>query len=184
MHVIRRFLAAATAATAAAATLAGCGAVLGATGGHPQTITVYNGQHEETARALAAAFTCETGIDVKIRSGEEDVLTQQIRQEGQASPADVILTENSPALETLQADGLLDRVPASTLARVPAADNSPRGEWAGVSARVSVLVYNTRDIARNHLPTSVMQLAGRQWRGKLALAPGETDFQPVVTSIA
>ncbi len=62
--------------------------------------------------------------------------------------------------------------------------DSPRGDWAGVSARVSVLVYNTRDVPRSKLPTSVMQLAGPQWSGKLAIAPGETDFQPVVTSIA
>ena len=75
-------------------------------------------------------------------------------------------------------------LPASTLADVPARFSSPRGDWAGVSARVSVLVYNTRDVPRSELPTSVMQLASPRWSGKLAIAPGETDFQPVVTSIA
>jgi len=164
--------------------LAGCGSTGPATAGSTQTITLYNGQHEETTDALVAAFTRLTGIKVKIRSDDEDVLAQQIEQEGQASPADVVFTENSPALEVLQDKHLLAALPASTLADVPARFDSPRGDWAGVSARVSVLVYNTRDLPKSKLPTSVMQLAGPQWSGKLAIAPGETDFQPVVTSIA
>jgi iron(III) transport system substrate-binding protein len=33
------------------------------------------------------------------------------------------------------------------------------------------------------LPTSVLQLASPQYAGKLAFAPGETDIQPVITSV-
>jgi iron(III) transport system substrate-binding protein len=84
--MIGRLLTVTAAAAAAAVTVAGCGAVLGATAGHQQTITVYNGQHEETTRALAAAVTRQTGIGVTIRSDDEDVLTQQIRQEGPPPP--------------------------------------------------------------------------------------------------
>ena len=29
-----------------------------------------------------------------------------------------------------------------------------------------------------------MQLAQPKWKGKIALAGGETDFQPIVTSVA
>ena len=182
--MIGRLVAAVSGLVVAAGTLAGCGGVGDATAGSPQTITLYNGQHEETTDALVAAFTRQTGIKVKIRSDDEDVLVQQIEQEGSASPADVVFTENSPALEVLERKHLLAPLPASTLAGVPARFDSPRGDWAGVSARVSVLVYNTRDVPRSKLPASVMQLAGPQWSGKLAIAPGETDFQPVVTSIA
>jgi iron(III) transport system substrate-binding protein len=46
------------------------------------------------------------------------------------------------------------------------------------------MVYNTRLLRPAQLPASVMQLAEPRWRGLLALAPGETDFQPIVTSIA
>ena len=182
--MIRQFLAAALGTIMAAGALAGCGGVLDAAAGQAQAITLYNGQHEETSQALASAFTRQTGIAVKIRSSDEAALAQQIEQEGQASRADVIFTENSPALEALQNKHLLETVPAATLAGVPTAYDSPRGDWVGVSARVSVLVYNTRNLSSRQLPTSVMQLADPAWRGKLALAPGETDFQPVVTSIA
>ena len=74
-----------------------------------QTITLYNGQHEQTTDALVAAFEKKTGITVKVRSDDEDVLANQIITEGSGSPADVIYTENSPALETLQEKGRLSR---------------------------------------------------------------------------
>ena len=60
----------------------------------------------------------------------------------------------------------------------------PQGDWVGVSARVSVLIYNPSLIAASQLPTSVLQLADPRYQGKLAFAAGETDFQPIVTSVA
>jgi len=53
-----------------------------------------------------------------------------------------------------------------------------------VSARVSVLIYNPSLISESQLPTSVLQLADSRYNGKLAFAAGETDFQPIVTSVA
>jgi iron(III) transport system substrate-binding protein len=49
---------------------------------------------------------------------------------------------------------------------------------------VSVLIYNPKLISKDQLPTSVTQLADPRYRGKLAFAAGETDFQPIVTSYA
>jgi iron(III) transport system substrate-binding protein len=62
----------------------------GSTGGAitGQTITLYNGQHEQTTTALVAAFEKLTGAKLTVRSDDEDVLAQQIEQEGANSPAD------------------------------------------------------------------------------------------------
>ena len=169
-----------------AASLAACGAPSGASGSANSSneLTLYNGQHEQTTQALVSGFEKQTGIKATIRSDDEDVLVQQIEQEGARSPADVIYTENSPALERLQDSHLLAPVAAATLGAVPSRDSSPSGDWVGVSGRVSVLVYNTAKLSPGQLPTSVMQLASPQWKGKLGLAPQETDFQPIITSIA
>ena len=72
----------------------------------------------------------------------------------------------------------------STLAQTPSKYNSPNGLWVGISARVSVMIYNTSLLKPSQLPTSAMQLAQPQWKGKIAIAGGETDFQPIVTSVA
>ena len=174
-----RWLAATAALAACCGVLAGCGT---ASGTDSQTITLYSGQHVQTADALANAFEKKSGITVNIRSDDEDTLADQIVTEGSHSPADVFYTENSPPLESLQAKGLLAKVNSSTLSHTPAKYSSPGGDWVGVSARVSVLIYNPSLISVSQLPTHVSQLAETKYKGKLALAPQETAFQPIVTA--
>jgi iron(III) transport system substrate-binding protein len=164
-------------------TLGGVGA--GSAGASSKgSLTLYSGQHVQTTQSLVAAFETKTGITVNVRSDDEDVLADQIVTEGGKSPADVFFTENSPPLQYLASKGLLSTIKASTLAHTPAKYNSTSGKWVGVSARVSVLVYNTSLLKPSQLPTSAMQLADPKWKGKIALAGAETDFQPIVTSVA
>jgi iron(III) transport system substrate-binding protein len=118
-----------------------------------------------------------------MRDDDEDTLADQIVNEGSRSPADVIFTENSQVLEFLQGKGLLTKVDASTLAHTPAKYDSPQGDWVGVSGRVSVLIYNPSLIKASQLPTSALQLADPKYKGLVAVAPQETDFQPVITAV-
>jgi iron(III) transport system substrate-binding protein len=168
--------------------LAACGKSSGAPAADApisgQTITLYNGQHEQTTSKLVDEFTKQTGVKVKVRSDDEDVLAQQIQQEGSKSPADVFFTENTPPLARLDEAKLLSPVDASTLAVVPPAYNAGDHNWVGVSARVSAIVYNTDKLQPSQLPKSILDLANAEWKGKLGIAPGETDFAPLVTSIA
>jgi iron(III) transport system substrate-binding protein len=179
-RVTTAVVAVAAVALTSGAALAGCGASDAASSA--DTITLYSGQHEQTADNLVTAFEHRTGIHVVVRSDDEDVLADQIATEGAKSPADVFFTENSPPLESLQAKGLLAKLDAATLASTPARFSSPQGDWVGVSARVSVIVYNPSLISAGQLPQHASQLADAQYAGKLALAPGETDFQPIVTA--
>jgi iron(III) transport system substrate-binding protein len=162
-----------------AALLAGCGSSRSG-----QSITLYNGQHEQTTDSLVAGFEKQTGIKVNVRNDDEDTLVDEIVTEGSNSPADVVYTENSPALEYLQGRGLLAPVQPSTLAHTPSKWSSPQGDWVGVSARVSVLIYDPSLIKASELPAHVTELADPKYKGKLAFAAGETDFQPIVTSYA
>ena len=172
------------AATAMVCVLAGgLLAACGGSSGPANSITLYNGQHEQTTDALVAGFEKATGIQVNVRSDDEDTLADEIVNEGSRSPADVIYTENSPAIQYLADKGLLAPVDPSTLALTPSRFNSPDGDWVGVSARVSVLIYNPSLISKADLPSSVLQLADPRYQGKLAFAAGETDFQPIVTSV-
>jgi iron(III) transport system substrate-binding protein len=169
-------------AFAACGVLGGCSS----SGSDPSSgpsITLYSGQHQQTVNGLVTAFEKQTGITVNVRNDDEDTLANLISVQGSHSPADVFYTENSPALQFLQEKGLLAPVQASTLARTPAKYNSQAGDWVAVSARVSVLIYNPSLIAKNQLPTSIMQLADPKYQGQVAFAAGETDFQPIVTSV-
>jgi iron(III) transport system substrate-binding protein len=172
----------ATALALAAGLLLGCGS--SSSSGSGQSITLYNGQHEQTTDSLVEGFEKQTAIKVNVRNDDEDTLTDEIVTEGSHSPADVVYTENSPALEYLQSKDLLAPVDSATLAHTPSRYNSPQDDWVGVSARVSVLIYNPSLINASELPSSVTELADQKYIGKLAFAAGETDFQPIVTSYA
>jgi iron(III) transport system substrate-binding protein len=170
----------------ASVVLAACGSGAGSASGSSSktTITLYNGQHVQTTDSLVTAFEkANPSINVAVRSDDEDTFDAEIVQEGSRSPADVFYTENSPALEYLQQRGLLAKVDTSTLAKTPAKYSSSKGDWVGVSARVSVLIYNPSLIKKSQLPQHILQLANPKYKGKLAFAAGETDFQPIVTSV-
>jgi iron(III) transport system substrate-binding protein len=157
-------------------------AVLSACGGGGAALTIYNGQHEQTTALLVAAFERQSGIHVSVRSSDEATLGNQLLQEGASSPADVFYSENTPILEALRERGLLAPVDPATLAAVPSRYDSPQGRWVGVSARASVLVYNTK-LSPSALPSSILELADARWKGKVGFAPSETDFQPLVSAI-
>jgi iron(III) transport system substrate-binding protein len=148
-----------------------------------RTITLYSAQHEQTTDAMIAAFTKQTGIHVRVEQNDEDVLTAQLEEEGELTPADVFYTENSNWLEQLDQQHMLAKIEPATLAAVPKQDDAANGDWVGVSARISVLVYNTSKLEPSELPKSVMELADPRWRGKIEIAPGETDMWPVISSI-
>jgi iron(III) transport system substrate-binding protein len=169
---------AASIAVLAAIVIAGCG------GSSANTLVLYNAQHEQTTAALIAAFTRHTGIRVVVKNDAEDVLTAQLEQEGSRSPADLFYTENSNWLQQLDNRGLLAKVDRSTLANVPAHDSAANGDWVGVSGRFSVMIFDPSKISASQLPRSVMGLADPRYKGKLELAPSETDFWPIVSSIA
>jgi len=168
--------------------VAGCASSVTAASGNDATtggttITVYSGQHEQTVRQLVDAFTKSSGIKVSLRSGNEAELSNQILQEGVASPADVFYAGNPPAIEALSAKNLMSPVAPATLSSVPATDNSAQGAWVGVSARSGALIYNTSKVTAARLPASVLELASPAWKGEFAYAPTETDFTPIVTAI-
>jgi iron(III) transport system substrate-binding protein len=161
-----------------AALAAGCGG-----GSGHSSITLYNGQHTQLTTSLVAAFEKSTGITVQIRTDDSAVLADQIVQEGSASPADVYISENSPELMDLQRRGLLTRLPQSVLGQVPRADSSPTGNWVGMALRVSSLVYSPAHVSRSQLPASLLDLAQPQWKGKVAIAPADSDFPPLVGAV-
>ena len=147
-------------------------------------LTVYSGQHVQTTQALVTAFEKKTGISVNVRTDDEDVLADQIVTEGSRSPADVFFTENSPPLQYLASKGLLAAGrPLDAGQHARHASTRPTGKWVGVSARVSVMVYNT-SLLKPERAADLGHGAGRpaSGRARSRIAGGETDFQPIVTS--
>ena len=179
-RITRRVFAALCLSVIAVVPIAGCG---GSSSDSSDSLTLYSAQHEPMTEAFAKGFEEENGAKIQIRYGEDEGLASQIEQEGDASPADVVLTENTPPLESLAEKGLLSKVDPSTLEEVPSQYSSPSGHWVGVAARETVMVYDPKLIAASELPESILDLAKPEWKGKLAIAPSEPDFVPIVSAI-
>lgn len=174
---MKRLLATAASAVLLLPVLAACGADDG------PSITVYNAQHEELIKELAPEFTKETGIEVRLRNGSDLELANQIVQEGKASPADVFLTENSPAMSLVDRAGLFTPIDADTVSLIPAQYVPQNNSWIGFIARSTVAVYNTSMIEESQLPASIMDFADPAWKGKIAFSPSGADFQAIVSAV-
>jgi iron(III) transport system substrate-binding protein len=146
-------------------------------------IVVYNAQHESLTKSWVEGFTKETGIKVTVRNGDDTEMGNQLVQEGAASPADVFLTENSPAMVLVDNAGLFAPVAPSTLEQVGAAYRPAHGKWVGIAARSTVFVYNPSKLAEADLPKSLMDLAAPNWKGRWAASPAGADFQAIVAAV-
>ena len=169
-------------ALAALAVLGGLAASSGKAGSNG-SLTLYSAQHEGMTKNLVAAFEKQTGITVHVRFGEDEELANQIVAEGSSSPADLLLTENSPPLVLLEEKHMLAKVTPAAYAKVPARYSSPTRAWVGVAGRATALVYDPKLVPASMLPNSILDLAKPAWKGKLAIAPSEADFQPVVAAV-
>lgn len=165
------------------ATLALIAPLLAACGEDEPKLVIYNAQHEPLLAELAPAFTKETGIKVELRNGKDLEMSNQIVAEGDASPADVFLTENSPAMSQVEAAGLFAKLPDDILAPIPAQYRPTSGLWTGFVARSTVLVYNTDQIEASELPDSILDLADPEWKGRISFSPTGADFQAIVAAV-
>ncbi|WP_284946958.1 extracellular solute-binding protein [Acidisoma cladoniae] len=146
-------------------------------------LTLYSAQHEQVIDMLTTAFTKQTGIQVQSHAGEGPDIANQLVQEGSSSSADVFMTENSPELMLLDEKKLLTSVNPSTLSAVPPTDSAPSGNWVGVLARENVLTFNPALIQDSALPVSLLDLAKPAWKNKIAIAPSDSDFLPLVSAV-
>ena len=146
-------------------------------------IVVYNAQHESLTKSWVEGFTRETGIKVVVRNGGDSELGNQLVQEGSALPADVFLTENSPALVLVDNAGLLAHIAPATLAQIDPAYRPSHGKWIGIAARSTVFVYNKDKLKAADLPKSLLDLAKPDWKGRWAASPTGADFQAIVSAV-
>lgn len=146
-------------------------------------IVVYNAQHESLTKAWVEGFTQQTGIKVTLRNGDDSEMGNQLVQEGKASPADVFLTENSPAMVLVDRAGLFAPLQPATLSQVASAYRPAHGNWTAIAARSTVFVYNKDKLAADALPASLLDLAKPEWKGRWAASPGGADFQAIVAAV-
>lgn len=159
-------------------------AVLGITGVSAQAseavLNLYSARHYQTDEALYANFTQETGIRINRVDADDAGIVTRLKNEGSASPADVILLVDAARLWRAETDGLFRPVKSAVLeSRIPAhlrsKDDGAGSHWFGFSTRARVVVYNKLHVKRTDVDT-YEKLAAPVNKGQLCTRSGSHPY--------
>jgi iron(III) transport system substrate-binding protein len=132
-----------------------------------QELNLYSARHYQTDEALYADFTKLTGIKINRLDGREDELVERIRNEGAASPADILITVDASRLEAADKLGLFQTWKSAVLdERVPAALRTPT--WIAFSTRARVIVHN-KSAVKKEAVQSYADLAAPALKGQVCM---------------
>ncbi len=139
-----------------------------------KVLNLYSARHYQTDDALYANFTKATGIRINRLDGKEEELVERIRNEGSASPADVLITVDAARLEIADSLGLFQPANSKLLEqRIPAALRTPN--WFAFSTRARVIVYNKSAIRREQV-LSYADLASPALKGQVCVRSGSHPY--------
>lgn len=178
--------------TAFAATgllLAGCAAPAPAESEAPAeptadgVFTLYSGRDEELVQPLIDQFEAASGIEVEVRYGNTAELGALLLEEGDATPADVFLSQDAGALGALSQADLFTTLPDDIAGAVPAGFTSTDGTWVGITGRARVVVYDSEKLTADQLPDTIDEFVTDEWAGRVGVAPSNASFQSFVTAL-
>jgi iron(III) transport system substrate-binding protein len=134
-----------------------------------QVLNLYSSRHYQTDEALYGEFTKLTGIKINRIEGNEDALIERIRNEGEKSPADVLITVDAGRLWRAEQLGLFQSVKSATLEqRIPASFREPGGHWFGFSLRARVIAYDKSRVKAGDI-ANYEDLAAPKWKGQICV---------------
>ncbi|MGM0436612.1 MAG: extracellular solute-binding protein, partial [Bacillota bacterium] len=117
-----------------------------------ENITVYSDRHYDSDRDLYDMFEEETGIKVNLVSGEADRLINKLENEGEDTPADVLIIADAGRLHRAKEADVLKSVESSTLeSNIPENLRDVDNQWFGLTRRARVLVYHPDRVQESEL---------------------------------
>ncbi len=135
-------------------------------------LNLYSSRHYQTDEALYSNFTKASGIKVNRIEAGEDPLIERIRNEGAASPGDVLVTVDAGRLWRAEQMGLFQPIQSKTLeSRLPAHMRAGSNQWFGFSTRARVIIYNKSMIKAADVQ-NYEDLANPKLKGKVCTRSG------------
>ena len=137
-------------------------------------VNVYSYREPQLVTPLFEAFTAETGIAVKMVYADKGLI-ERLQQEGELSPADLLLTADGGRLVEAAAKGLAQAVvEPSIIAHVPAKLRAPDNKWFGLTMRARVIYAARQRVKQDSI--SYEELADPKWKGKVCTRPGDHPY--------
>ena len=149
-----------------------------------QEVNVYTHRHYPADQELFAAFEKKTGIKVNVVNAKADELILKMTQEGEQSPADVLITVDAGRLVRAKDKNLLQSVASEKLDKIiPSNMRDEDNQWFALTKRARVIVYAKDRVQPEQLST-YENLAADTWKNKILIrSSGNIYNQSLMASI-
>ncbi|ATW52098.1 iron ABC transporter substrate-binding protein [Streptomyces peucetius] len=151
--------------------------------GGDSSLVIYSGRNEKLVKPVLDKLEKAVGSKVEVRYGDSAELAAQILEEGDRTKAGLFFSQDAGALGALSREGVLAKLPQSSLEEVDPAYRGGKGDWVGLSGRVRVIAYNPDKVAEDDVPDSVHDVVKPEWKDKVGFAPTNASFQAFVTGM-
>ncbi len=137
-----------------------------------KVVNIYSYRQPDLINPLLKKFTAETGIKTQVIFAKKGLL-ERIRIEGQAAPADIILTSDIGILH--ESADIAQVVLSPVLrARIPAPLRDGGNQWFGLSQRARIAFVSKARVADEAL--TYLELAQPRFRGRLCMRSGQHPY--------
>lgn len=139
-------------------------------------VNLYSSRNESLIKPLLDEFTEQTGIQVKLLTGDGNALLSRLQSEGANSPADLFLTVDAGSLYRAKEAGLFQPSTSETLERlVPGHLRDQQNYWHGLSMRARPIFYSLERVKPEEI-TDYMSLADAKWAGRICVRSSDNIY--------
>ena len=139
-------------------------------------VNVYTHRHYDADKQLFETFTKQTGIKVNVVQADADPLMKRMEDEGQNSPADLLITVDAARLFRAKEKGLLQPFNSATIEQqIPAYLQDEDNYWVALTRRARVIVYDKTKVKPEQLST-YQSLTDAKWKGKILIRSSDNVY--------
>ncbi len=137
-------------------------------------VVVYCALDKMYSEPILKDFEKETGIKVKPVYDTELTktvgLVNRIIAEANHPQCDVFWNNEISRTILLKNEDILQSYYSPNAADIPSGYKDAEGFWAGFAARARIIIYNKEKCDPQQLPSTIMDLENKKWKGKAAMA--------------
>ena len=140
-------------------------------------LNLYATMGQEQISAISSRFEKKYGIKVNLWRASSEVVARRTITEAQGNRFEVdVIESNSPELETLYREQLIQPVQTPFSTAMMREAIPPHGAWLGARINVFVQAYNTDKVKADDVPKTFRDLADPKWKGKIAAETDNVDW--------
>ncbi|MEH6469736.1 MAG: Fe(3+) ABC transporter substrate-binding protein [Halopseudomonas sp.] len=140
-----------------------------------EEVNIYSYRQAFLIKPMLDAFTEETGIKANVVFAKKGLI-ERLQNEGQNSPADMVLTADTGTLFDVVNRDLTQAVDSNTLdSNIPAQYRDPNDNWFALTAR-SRIVYASKDRVKPGEFNTYEDLADPKWQGRICTRSGKHSY--------